>query len=93
MAGGIHDVDLVLAVMDREVFGQDGDAALFFKVVAIHHPLGDGFVLAVHAGMLQHGIHQGGLAVVDVGDDGDIADKFLHYWLLLQNEKDGHRPV
>ena len=26
------------------------------------------------AGLAQHGVDEGGLAVIDVGDDGDVAD-------------------
>ncbi len=78
MAGGIDDIDLVLSVVDRKVLGQDGDAAFFLQVVAVHHALGDGLVLAVDPGVLEHGIHQGGLAVVDVGNNCDVSDPFLH---------------
>ncbi len=34
MAGGIDDIDLVAAVVDGEVLGEDGDAAFLFQVVA-----------------------------------------------------------
>ena len=78
MAGGVNDIDLVGAVVDREALGQDGDAAFFFKVVRVHDPLGDGFIVAVDSGVFKHGINQGGLAVVDVGDNGDVSDSFLH---------------
>jgi hypothetical protein len=32
------------------------------------------------AGLLQELVHQRGLAVVDVGDDGDVA-QFLNHWI------------
>ena len=34
-------------------------------------------------GLLEHGVDQGGLAVVDVGDDGDVTDVVArgHGWL------------
>jgi hypothetical protein len=38
--------------------------------------LGDGFVGTEGAGLAEHGVDEGGLAVVDVGDDGDVADGF-----------------
>ena len=34
----------------------------------------DGFVVAEDAALLEHGVDQRGLAVVDVRDDGDIAN-------------------
>ena len=64
--------------MDRRVLGQDGDAALAFQLVRVHDALGDGLVGAEGAGLAQHGIDQGGLAMVDVGDDGDVADGGAH---------------
>src|SRR6266567_528259 len=74
VARGVDDVDLVAAVVDRQVFGKDGDPPLLFQVVGVHDPLGDGLVFPEYPGMAQHGVHQGGLAMVDVGDYGDIAN-------------------
>jgi hypothetical protein len=77
--GCIDDIDLDLAldcrVPDRNggVLGQDGDAALALQVVRIHHSLGHLLVLTEGVRLAQQSIHQGGLAVVDVGDDGNIA--------------------
>jgi hypothetical protein len=45
----------------------------FSMVVAVHHALGD-LLVAEGAGLAQQLVDQGGLAVVDVGDDGDVAD-------------------
>jgi hypothetical protein len=73
VAGGVHDVDAGVLPDDRGRLGQDGDAALFFEVVRIHHALGDALVLAERARLLQELVDEGGLAMVDVGDDGDVA--------------------
>ena len=61
------------AVVDRAVLGEDGDAALALDVVGVHHPLGDVLVRGEGAGLPQQLVDQRGLAVVDVGDDGDVA--------------------
>jgi hypothetical protein len=61
----------------RAVLGQDGDAALALDVVAVHHAFGDLLVLAEGAALAQQLVDQGGLAVVDVGDDGDVADRLV----------------
>ena len=42
-------------------------------VVGVHHPLDDRLMLLERAGGAQHGVDQRGLAVVDVGDEGDVA--------------------
>ena len=38
------------------------------------HALDHLLVVAEDVGLAQHAVHQGGLAVVDVGDDGDVAN-------------------
>ena len=65
-------------VVQRSVLGQDGDAALALEVVAVHHPLLQVLVGGEHAGLAQQLVDQRGLAVVDVGDDGDVADGSMH---------------
>ena len=53
--------------------GEDGDAALALQVVGIHGALGHPLVLAERAGLLQQAIDQRRLAVIDMGDDREIA--------------------
>ena len=48
------------------------------QFVRIHHPFGQGFVGAEGAGLAQHSIHECRLAMVDVGDDGDITNGRAH---------------
>ncbi|KAG1254850.1 hypothetical protein G6F65_016875 [Rhizopus arrhizus] len=82
VAGGVDDVEPVLDAGllvfpgDGGVLGQDGDAAFLFLVVAVHHALGEDGALGQGAGLLQQLVDQGGLAMVDVGDDGDVAKIF-----------------
>ena len=76
MSRGVHDVDVATVVFDGSVFGQNGDAAFFFKVVAVHHALVHLLVFAEGAGLAQELVHQRGFAVVHVGDDGNVADIF-----------------
>ena len=86
MAGGVHDIDVVLLIAiapgDGGVLGQDGDAAFFFQLVGIHHPFGRGGALAERARLLQQLVDQGGFTVIDVRDDGDITKFFNHDGLL-----------
>ncbi len=39
----------------------------------IHHPLGDPLIVAECAGLLEKPVDQRRLAMVDMGDDGDVA--------------------
>ena len=66
----IDDVNVVAVVFEN------GDTALFFQVVAVHHALFYLLVGAESARLAQKLVYQRGFAVVDVGDDGDIANVF-----------------
>ena len=79
VARGVNDVNLGVAVLDSGVLSQDSDAALPLQVVGVHDTLHRLLVLAVHAALLQHLIHQRGLAVVNVGDNG-----YVSQFLVLQ---------
>ena len=74
VAGRVHDVDLHPAIRDRGVLRHDRDALLALEVDRVHDPLGDGLVRAEDAALPEHRVDQGGLAVVDVGDDGDVPE-------------------
>ena len=80
MAGRVHQVeDIGLAVL-RLVFeahrlGLDGDAALALDIHGIEHLL-DHVALGQCAGLLDQPVGQGRFAMVDMGDDGEIADVF-----------------
>ena len=65
---------LYVAVADGGVLREDRDALLALEVVGVHDPLDDFLVLAEDAGLPEHGVDERRLAVVDVGDDGDVAD-------------------
>ena len=54
----------------------DGDAALALQVHRVEHLLAH-LALLERAGRLDQPVGQGGLAVVDVGDDAEVADAGL----------------
>ena len=53
--------------------GFDGDATFAFEVHGIQD-LSHHFALGEGSGMFQKAISEGGLAVVDVGDDGEVSN-------------------
>ena len=73
VAGGVDNVDLGVAVLDGGIFGQDGDAPLPLQIAGVHYAVHDLLVFPVDAALLEHLVHQGGLAVVHVGDNGDVS--------------------
>jgi len=78
VAGGVDNVDLAAFKDDGGVLGQDGDAALPLQFVRVHHPIGDLFVGSEGSRLTEHGVHQRGLSVVNVGNDGDISNRLGH---------------
>ena len=78
VARRVDDVDVRAFVVDRAVLREDRDAALALEIVGIHDPLGHLLVLAEGSGLPQQLVDQRGLAVVDVRDDGDVAQWALH---------------
>ena len=73
MAGRIDDVDVGTLVGHGAVLRQNGNAALFFQIVAVHHALGNVLVRSERTRLLQQLVDQRGFAVVNVGDYGDVA--------------------
>ncbi|EGE56060.1 hypothetical protein RHECNPAF_750018 [Rhizobium etli CNPAF512] len=73
VAGRVDDVDAGILPLDRGRLGENGDAALFFDVVGVHHAFHDALVLAERAGLFQKLVNESGLAMVNVRDDRDVA--------------------
>ncbi len=74
VAGGVHDVDVIILIFERGVFGADGDALLALEVHRIHDAflVGDGLIGAESAGLFEQAVHERGLAMVNVRDDRDV---------------------
>ena len=73
VAGRVDDVEARPAVVDGRLLGEDRDPLLALQVARVEHALDHGLVRAEGAGLPQHRVDQRGLAVVDVGHDGDVA--------------------
>jgi len=94
VAGGVNDVELDPVVVDRSVFGEDRDPALAFEVHRVHHSVGDVLALAKGARLPEHGVDQRRLAVVDVGDDCDVAEVLsAGHWGRAMVGIEGRRPA
>ena len=64
---------LMAVVMHGGVFGQNGDAAFAFQVVVVHHALFHDLVIPVYTALLEQLVHEGGFAMVNVSNDGNVA--------------------
>ncbi len=79
VARRIDDVDARVLPDDGGALGKDGDPALALQVIGIHGAFSDALPLAEGARLLEHFVDEGGLAVVDVSDNGDVSE--LHQGL------------
>ena len=69
------------AVVNGGVLGEDGDALLALELAGVHDALARvllGRAGAEGPGLPQHRVDKSRLAVVDVGDDGDVAQILAH---------------
>ncbi|MGY4341882.1 hypothetical protein ACVWW3_006788 [Bradyrhizobium sp. LM2.9] len=73
VAGSVDDVDARVLPLHRGRLRQNGDAALALQIVGVHGALGHLLVLAVGTGLLEETVDERCLAVIDVGDDSDVA--------------------
>jgi len=77
--GRVHNVDLDLLLRERipdgdsGVLGEDRDAALAFERVRVQHTFSDLLIITERVRLSQQSIHQGGLAVIDMGNDSDVS--------------------
>ena len=83
VARGVDDVDLDALVLDGDVLGQDGDAALALLVVGVEDTVLHLLVCPEGVGGPQQLVDEGGLAMVDVGDDGDVSQVLLQHGALF----------
>ena len=81
VAWGVNHVnDEVLAIFagslaaNRGVLREDGDALFLFQVAGVHHAFLHFTVGFESTRLVEHGIHEGGLAMVNVCDNRDIAE-------------------
>ncbi len=74
----VDDIDADVVPFDAGAFGKDGDPAFFLQIVGIHRAFFHPLVFAERAGLAEQLIDQGGLAVIDVCDDRNIAQLCGH---------------
>jgi hypothetical protein len=74
VAGSVDDVDVVILVLERGVLGLDGDAFFALEVHRIHDALGRRPGWSGRCRIAGGAVDERGLAVVNVGNDGDVAN-------------------
>jgi len=76
MPWGVDNVDFDTVVHDRGVLCQNGNASFPFQRVGVHDTFCHLLVVPENMTLFQHGIDKSRLAMVDMGDNGNVADIF-----------------
>ena len=87
VARGVDNVDMHAFVFDRGVLGKNRDAAFLFQVVGVHDALDQLLVCGEGAGLAEKLVDQGGFTVVNVSDDGDVANRTSGHGEGLKNQR------
>ena len=74
MTRGVDDVHAHVFPGDGTVFGKNGNAPLALLGVRIHDAVIDLLAGTEDTGLVEKAVNQGGFTVVNVGNDGDIAE-------------------
>ncbi len=77
VARRVDDVDAGVLPLDGRNLRKDGYAALAFQIVRIHRAFGHALVLAERAGLFQEHVDERRLAMIDVGNNGDVAQRHV----------------
>src|SRR5713101_5960748 len=73
---GVDNVDAVTVPLKRRVLRANSDPLLALEIHRVHHPLLDFLIRPKSPRLTQELIHECGLAVIDVRNDGDVTDIF-----------------
>ena len=73
----IDNVDPNRSPHDRTVLCRDGDTAFPLKIQRIHEALTELLVFPEETALKKQGIHKGGLAVIHMGDDGNVSQAIV----------------
>ena len=91
---GINDVnDEIIAVFAQPlaanggVFRENRNAFFLLQITRVHDAISNFPVVTKDAGLLQHGVHEGGFTMVDVRDNGDITKLWMRQRVLLGERK------
>ena len=83
MPWGINDIDFHAVVHDRGIFCQNGNASFPFNRVGVHDTFCHFLVISENMALFQHGIHKSRLAMVDMGDNGNVTDIFSFHFFFF----------
>ena len=72
MARSVYNIDFYAFIIYGYILREYGYTALPFKVVVVENQFPELFLVPDQLCLINHPVNQGRLAVIDVGDDGDV---------------------
>ena len=84
MPGSIDNIDLCIFVSYRSIFGKDCNTTFPFDIIGVHHSFGYFLILTEDTALFQKLVNQGGFAMINMGNNGNVSDifSFLFHNLL-----------
>jgi hypothetical protein len=79
VAWSVYDIDLGASPPHGSVLGENGDASFPLERVRVHDALLHLLVGPECSSLPEHLIHQGGLAMIDVGDDRQVTNQSARF--------------
>ena len=77
MTRSIKNIDFDLTPSNRTVFGRYRDSPFLFKVHVIHQSFTDLLIFPEKPCLTEHLVDKGGFAMVNMGNDGNVADRSI----------------
>src|SRR3989442_7206757 len=93
MTRRIHDVDFYPVIPDTRSLGENRDSALALEIVGIENALHYFFICPENAALPQHGIDQRRLPVIDVSNDGYVANRAVMHNLPSYKRGISHKKA
>ena len=69
MARSVDNIDLYTFIRNGHILCEDGDSPLPLKIVVVEDQFPEFFLFPCLTGLIDHPVHKGGLAVVNVSDN------------------------
>ena len=74
MTRSVKNIDFDLTPTNRTIFRRYRDSPLLFKVHVIHQSFTDLLIFPEKPRLTEHLVDKGGFAMVNMGNDGNVAD-------------------
>ena len=83
VTGGVDNIDFYAVPVYGGVFREDRNTSFPFQIAGVHNAFAYRLIFVIRATLLQHFVNECSFAVVNVRDDGDVAQIFSNQSRIL----------